>query len=93
MPGLQVAGSVAPVLQAEPRGQGEHSVAEARPVALLKVPARQGSGALLPSSQYEPASQSKHTVWPLSFMNLPATQSTHSFWPPAGCTVPGLHSL
>ena len=44
-------GSVAPVLQAEPRGQGEHSAAEARPVAPLKEPAWQGSGALLPSSQ------------------------------------------
>ena len=88
-----MAGSVAPVLQAEPRGQGEHSAAEASPVESLKEPDRQGSGALLPASQYEPATHSKQAVWPLSFMNLPATQSTHSFWPPAGCTVPGLHSL
>ena len=88
-----MAGSVAPVLQAEPRGQGEHSAAEARPVALLKVPAWQGSGALLPSSQYEPASQSKHTVWPFSFMNLPATRSTHSFWRAMGCTVPATHAV
>ena len=93
VPGLQVAGSVAPVLQAEPRGQGEHSVAEARPVALLKVPAWQGSGALLPTSQYEPASQSKHTVWPLTFMNLPASHMRQLPCPPLGCTVPGLHAV
>ena len=59
-----MAGSVAPVLQAEPRGQGVHSVIDERPVALLKEPASQGNGALLPISQYEPGVQSSHVVLP-----------------------------
>ena len=59
-----MAGSVAPVLQAEPCGQGEHSVAEARPVAPLKEPAWHGIGTLLPISQYEPGVQSSHVVLP-----------------------------
>ena len=88
-----MAGEVAPVLQAEPRGQGAQSAAEARLLAPLKVPAAQGSGALLPTSQYEPGVHSKHAVLPLSLMNLPASQSAHSFWPCIGCTIPGLHSL
>ena len=94
VPGLQVAGTVAPVMHMEPRGQAEHSAAEARPVVPLKVPSLQGSGADAPSSQYAPGGHTKHwLLLPLMFMNLPASHLSQVPCPAAGCTVPGLHSV
>ena len=51
VPGLQTAGSLAPVLHEEPSGQGEHWSAEARPAELLKRPATHGKGAEAPKGQ------------------------------------------
>ena len=88
-----MAGSVAPVLQAEPCGQGKQSAAEARPVAPLKVPAWQGSGAEEPSSQYEPAVHARQFVSPCSCWNFPSSHLAQEPCAAAGCTVPGLHSV
>ena len=51
VPGLHMAGSVAPVLHAEPTGQATHCSAEARLGASLYVPASHGRGAALPAVQ------------------------------------------
>ena len=88
-----MAGSVAPVLHEEPSRQGEHSADEARPMALLKEPAKHGSGSEAPVSQKEPGVQLEHAVPPSEAWYLPAPHLTQEPCPPSGCTVPGLHSV
>ena len=91
VPGLQTAGSLAPVLHDEPSGHVAHWSAEASPAEPLKRPATHGKGEDAPSGQKEPELHSMHAVWPAALVKEPAAQLRQTPMLAFGATVPGTH--
>ena len=93
VPGLQTAGSLAPVLHDEPSGHGTHWSADARPAEPLKCPATHGNGDDAPSGQKEPELHVVQLVRPSSGCIVPGWHLTQLAMLVLGATVPALHGV
>ena len=93
MPGAHAVGAVAPLEQAEPAGQIEHSLCAVPPVAPRKLPAAQLLCALAPRGQYVPAEHTSHAVAPPDDWYVPAAHSVQLLRPLDAVNEPGMHAV